>query len=161
MVPGLGAKREPAPGDELAAMALDPAKWQQFRNQEHRVVAIHLQHPEHRDSAKSREAVGQVDLERYGDQLRLIEVDVKRYPELASMEGVRAGDAPQIIFYFEGVKVGDYHGPWTKSAVERKTDEVIRGCMERVGKDWLPKVKGMEREPRGKSPPIQPLKPKS
>jgi hypothetical protein len=45
--------------------------------------------------------------------------------------------------------VFEFSGLWDYPAIERKVEEVLRG-LERVGKDWLPDVKGMQ---RGAAPP--------
>ena len=86
-----------------------------------------------------------------------------KHPELAAKEGVTAENAPQLAFYVQGSRVGDYRGPWNKPDVERKIDEILNGYLQRIGKDWLPKVHGMERERGQEIIPVLPAdrRPKS
>lgn len=156
--PDFGFGRKRVADADPAAEALDAARLEQIKNQKDCLAVVHLEHPAHADSGKSRAVFREVDLEKYGGHVRYVHVDVKRHPALASVEGVNAGDPPQLVFYFEGTRVGNYHGPWTKPEVERKIEEVYRGCMERVGKDWLPEVKGMQRERGPAVAPGQPTK---
>ena len=143
-------------GDEGQVTA---ENYEEIRNQKGCVVVIHSHQPGNEDSEKTREILAELDEEqRYGELVKMAELDIEEYPEVAKMEGVSEETAPQLGFYVNGTRVGEYRGPWSKEPVQRKIDEVLRGYMQRIGKDWRPPVHGMERD-RGDAPPIIDIRP--
>ena len=116
-----------------------------LRNKSGCVVLIHSHEEDNEDSERTQKILKELKVERYEDLVEMGEYDIEKLPEEAKKEGVTKENAPQLSFYIEGTRVGDYRGPWQKEPVQRKIDEVLRGYMERIGDDWRPPVPGMER----------------
>lgn len=89
---------------------------------------------------------------RYGDQVKVIRVDIIAHPEFAKVEKVAS--PPKIVLTAGIKRESELQGLWPQKSVEQKVDEILRG-LKRVGKDWLPEVKGMQ--PAGK--PAKPTPP--
>jgi thioredoxin-like negative regulator of GroEL len=85
---------------------------------------------------------------RYGDQVKVIRVDIIAYPELAKAEKITS--PPKVVLMAGVTRASEFQGLWPQPQVEQKVDEILRG-LKRVGKDWLPEVKGMQ--PAGKPTP--------
>jgi thiol-disulfide isomerase/thioredoxin len=82
---------------------------------------------------------------RYGDQVKVIRVDVIAFPEFAKAEKVTS--PPKVVLTAGVRRESEIQGLWPQKSVEQKVDEILRG-LKRVGKDWRPEVKGMQ--PAGK-----------
>jgi len=122
------------------------------RNKSGCVVVLHSHEEDNEDSERTQTILKELKVERYEDLVEMGELDIEKLPEEAKKEGVTKENAPQLSFYIEGTRVGDYRGPWQKEPVQRKIDEILRGYMERIEKDWRPPVPGMERM-NGNDPP--------
>lgn len=162
--PGISFGRKHAARQETRQV--DPATVDAIKNQKNCVVVIHCHEPGNRDSEQVAKVLAELKRDKYGDEVRCAELDVKQQPGLAAQEGATEGNVPQLAFYVKGQRVGDYRGPWGKPAVEAKIDAILNGYLQRIGKDWLPKVQGMERErgadiiPILKAEPKQPNQPR-
>jgi hypothetical protein len=151
-LPGFGRDAE---DDGLVAKA-DPANIDALRNQSGCVVVLQAHQVGNADSKALQKILRELKQERYGNEVRMAEFDVKKYPEIAAQEGVEAGGEPQLSFYIEGQRVGEYRGPWTKPPVQRKIDEILRGYMQRIGRNWRPPVPGMVPEHGGQNIEVRP-----
>jgi thioredoxin-like negative regulator of GroEL len=78
-------------------------------------------------------------------QVLVIRVDVSANPVLAKTRGVNS--APHVSMMTGETEAFAFQGVWPQEQIERKVEEILRG-IKRVGKDWLPEVKGMQ--PAGK-----------
>ena len=145
--PGFGFGGEDAGNEQVT-----PENIGSIRNQQNCVVVIHSHMPGNEDSERTRRILKELKEERYHEVVRMAELNVKKYPELAKEEGVTKENAPQLSFYVEDTRVGEFRGSWQKEPVQRKIDEILRGYMQRIGKDWRPPVPGMTRD--GGSEPL-------
>lgn len=136
-------------GEESETKDLSAEHIQQLRNKSGCVVLIHSHEEDNEDSERTQTILKELKDERYEGLVEMGELDIEKLPEEAKKEGVTKENAPQLSFYIEGMRVGDYRGPWQKEPVQRKIDEVLRGYMQRIGKDWRPPVPGMERMTEG------------
>jgi hypothetical protein len=91
---------------------------------------------------------------KYAAQVLVTRLDLAKHPLLAQSHGVKS--APHVVMVLEGKPVYAFHGVRPYPEIERKVDELLRG-LKRVGKDWLPEVKGMQ--PMSKSAPPAPTQP--
>lgn len=129
--------------DEAVLAEATPENIVATRNQAGCVVVLQAHKRGKPESEKLAQILHDLDEERYGDEVKMARFDVDRYPGIAQEEGVSSQTAPQLSFYIEGQRVGDYRGPWEQEPVQRKIDEVLRGYMQRIGKNWRPPVPGM------------------
>jgi len=133
----------------------------EIRNQQNCIVVLQAHKNGNEDSERTRNILRELKEERYGDLVKMAQFDVEKSPEIAAQEGVKPETAPQLSFYAEGQRIGEYRGPWQKKPVQLKIDAILRGYMQRIGKDWRPPVPGMKPEDN-KSPVkiLPPEKPK-
>ncbi len=157
--PGIGLGHKQVPENRIEQA--NPSNIDALKRQKNCVVVVQCHQPGNPDSEKLAGTLAELQREKYGEVVRPVQIDVTQHPELAAKEGVTAENAPQLAFYVQNQRVGDYRGPWAKPDVERKIDEILNGFLERVGKDWLPKVQGMERERGQEIVPIRPLNSRS
>jgi len=159
-LPGLGPDKEKE-ADSLVQQA-DPENIEALRNQKDCVVVLHAHKQGNEDSERTQKILRELKKERYSDIVQMAEFDVEKYPDIAAQEGVGPETAPQLSFYIEGQRIGDYRGPWRKAPVQRKIDEILRGYMQRIGKEWRPPVPGMKRDQNESiieiRPPEKPMK---
>jgi len=153
-LPGMGRKKD-EDSNQLVQKA-DSENIGAIRNQKDCVVVLHAHEAGNIDSEKLREILRQLKKERYGDIVQMAEFDVEAHPDIAAQEGVNSETAPQLGFYIEGQRVGDYRGPWRKRPVQIKIDTVLRGYMQRIGKEWRPPVPGMKPDGGQQIIPIRP-----
>lgn len=149
-LPEFGAREEPEVA-ELTAEQIEA-----LRKKPGCVVVIHSHEEGNEDSERTQKILDEIEEEeRYKDLVTMGELDIEKLPEEARKEGVTRENAPQLSFYIEGTRVGEYRGPWHKEPVQRKIDEVLRGYMARIGKDWRPPVPGMERMNKNDAPILE------
>lgn len=153
--PKLGFGRHKADQPRRTVQA-DPQTIKHLKAKKNCLVVIHCHQDGNPDSENLSTTLEELQRDKYGEVVKCAEVNVDYHPELAAQEGVTAENAPQLAFYVDGKRVGDYRGPWGKPEVERKIDEILHGYLERIGKDWLPKVQGMERANGQPIPPPRP-----
>jgi thioredoxin-like negative regulator of GroEL len=89
---------------------------------------------------------------KYGSQVQVIRVDIVAFPAFAKVENVTK--PPKVVMIVGTARVFEFQGLWPRPQIERKVDEILHG-LERVGKDWRPEVKGMQRA-SGATPPSLP-----
>jgi thioredoxin-like negative regulator of GroEL len=110
------------------------------------VGIIHCHAPGNPESEQMADILNNI-ARRYGDQVKVIRVDIIAHPEFAKAEKVAS--PPKIVLTAGIKRQSELQGLWPQKSVEQKVDEILRG-LKRVGKDWLPEVKGMQ--PAGKPP---------
>ena len=158
-VPGM--KRGQKENDSAVEQA-DSKNIDAIRNQKNCIVVLHAHKQGNEDSENLRRILKELKEERYRDLVKMAQFDVEKNPDIAAREGVKPETAPQLSFYADGQRLGDYRGPWQKEAVQRKIDAILRGYMQRIGKDWRPPVPGMKPDD-GEAPVkiLPPEKPKT
>ena len=144
-------------GEEDEEGQVTPENVDEIRNQRDCVVVIHSHVESNEDSKRTQGILKELKEERYQEVVQMAELNVEKYPEVAQEEGVTKETAPRLSFYVEGVRVGEFRGPWQKPPVQRKIDEILRGYMQRIGKDWRPPVPGMERASGNDKPILEML----
>jgi hypothetical protein len=154
---GFGRKQATTPS---ATQEANPSNIDAIKAQKNCVVVIHCHKAGNPDSEKTKEILAELQRDKYGGEVRCAELDVRKYPALAATEGASEQNAPQLAFYVQNQRVGDYRGPWNKPDVERKIDEILNGYLQRIGKGWLPKVQGMERDRGQEILPLLPAEPR-
>jgi hypothetical protein len=98
------------------------------------------------NSEKLKEVLAQLIREKYGEKLTVAELDATAQPELAASQGVEVENfAGHLDFYADSRKLGNLLGQTDKKVVEETIDRMLAGMVQRIGKDWLPTVPGMER----------------
>jgi hypothetical protein len=113
-----------------------------------------------RDSQKLKEILEKLKKEKYGEKVVLAELHVDEEPELAASQGVKKEEfAGHLDFHANGRKLEQLLGQTDPVAVEKTIDRLLAGLVQRIGKDWLPDVPGMERNRGQEVIPIQPPKP--
>jgi thioredoxin-like negative regulator of GroEL len=117
------------------------------------VGIIHCHAPGNPESEQMADILNNI-ARRYGQQVKVIRVDITAYPEFAKTEKVAR--PPKLILTAGSERASELQGLWPQPQVEQKVDEILRG-LKRVSKDWLPEVKGMQ--PMSKSAPPTPAKP--
>ncbi len=112
---------------------------------------IHYHAPDNPQSveiANSLNAIGK----KYAMQVLVTRFDITANPVLAKNRGVDS--APRVSMMTGETEAFAFQGVWPQEQIERKVEEILRG-IKRVGKDWLPEVKGMQ--PAGKTAKPTPL----
>jgi hypothetical protein len=77
---------------------------------------------------------------KYESRVIISRVNSKLNPEISKEQGVTK--PPHAIIIAGTEKVHEFLGLQHKAAVHQKLEEILRG-LERMTKDWRPKVKGM------------------
>lgn len=109
------------------------------------------------DAEKLKEVLAKLQKEKYGDKVVLAELDASAQPELAASQGVETKEfAGHLDFHANGKKLGQLVKQTDPKVVEQTIDRMLAGLLQRIDKDWLPTVPGMERD-RGQ--PVLEIKP--
>ena len=109
------------------------------------------------DAEKLKEILHKLQQEKYGDKVVLAELDASAQPELAASQGVDTKEfAGHLDFHANGKKLGQLVKQTDPKVVEHTIDRMLAGLLQRIDKDWLPDVPGMERD-RGQ--PVIDIKP--
>ncbi len=109
------------------------------------------------DAEKLKEVLAKLQKEKYGDKVVLAELDASAQPELAASQGVDTKEfAGHLDFHANGKKLGQLVKQTDPKVVEETIDRMLAGLLQRIDKDWLPTVPGMERD-RGQ--PVLDIKP--
>jgi NADP-dependent 3-hydroxy acid dehydrogenase YdfG len=121
------------------------------------------------DAEKLKEILKQLQENKYGDKVVLAELDATAQPELAASQGVETEEfGVHLDFHANGKKLGQLIKQTDAKVVEQTIDRLLAGLLQRIDKDWLPTVPGMERDrgqpvlevkPVPASNPAAPLKP--
>lgn len=99
------------------------------------------------DSKKLKEILEKLKKDKYGEKLVVAELDVKEQPELAANQGVKTEEfAGHLDFHANGKKLEQLLGQTDPAVVEKTIDRLLAGLVQRIGKDWLPDVPGMQRD---------------
>jgi hypothetical protein len=111
------------------------------------------------ESAKLQETLKKLDEQKYDERVVMAEFAVDEDPELAERRGVKKdGFNGQLDFYANGKRLEQLVGQTDPVVVEKTIDRLLAGLVQRVGKDWLPEVPGMQ---RNQGQDVIPIKPKS
>lgn len=110
------------------------------------------------NSKALQEILEKLKQEKYGEKVQMAEVDLKKEPEIAAAAGLVDLEqfAGQLDFHAEGKKLGDLIGQTDPKIVEATIDRYLAGLLQRIDKNWLPEVPGMQRN-RGQ--PVLEVKP--
>lgn len=109
------------------------------------------------DAEKLKEILHQLQKDKYGDKVVLAELDATAQPELAASQGVETEEfGGHLDFHADGKKLGELVKQTDPKAVEHMIDRMLAGLLQRIDKNWLPTVPGMERD-RGQ--PVLDIKP--
>lgn len=109
------------------------------------------------DAEKLKEVLAKLQKDKYGDKVVLAELDASAQPELAASQGVETKEfAGHLDFHANGKKLGQLVKQTDPKVVEQTIDRMLAGLLQRIDKDWLPTVPGMERD-RGQ--PVLEIKP--
>ena len=121
------------------------------------------------DAEKLKEILKQLQENKYGDKVVLAELDATAQPELAASQAVETKEfGGHLDFHANGKKLGQLVKQTDAKVVEQTIDRLLAGLLQRIDKDWLPTVPGMERDrgqpvleikPAPPSKPAAPLKP--
>lgn len=111
------------------------------------------------ESAKLQETLKKLDEQKYDERVVMAEFPVNDNPELAESRGVKKeGFKGHLDFYANGRKLDQLVGQTDPAVVEKTIDRLLAGLVQRVGKDWLPEVPGMQ---RNQGQDVIPVKPKT
>lgn len=125
-----------------------------------RLTVINMMVDGNRDSEKLKEILEQLKKDKYGERVTVAELDASEQPELAASQGVNTGEfAGHLDFYVKGKKLGQLIGQTDAAAVEKTIDHLLARLVQRIGKDWLPEVPGMERDRGQKVIEVKPATP--
>lgn len=105
---------------------------------------IHYHAPDNPQSVEIAESLNEIG-KKYAMQVLVTRVDITANPLVAKTRGVNS--APHVSMMTGETEAFAFQGVWPRDQIERKVEEILRG-IKRVGKDWLPEVKGMH--PAGK-----------
>jgi len=105
---------------------------------------IHYHAPDSPQSVEIANSLNEIG-KKYAMQVLVTRVDISANPVLAKTRGVSS--APHVSMMTGETEAFAFQGVWPREKIERKVEEILRG-IKRVGKDWLPEVKGMQ--PAGK-----------
>lgn len=105
---------------------------------------IHYHEPGNPQSVEIAESLNEIG-KKYAMQVLVTRVDITANPLVAKTRGVNS--APHVSMMTGETEAFAFQGVWPRDQIERKVEEILRG-IKRVGKDWLPEVKGMQ--PAGK-----------
>ena len=109
------------------------------------------------DAEKLKEVLKQLQENKYGEKVVIAELDATTQPELAAAQGVETEEfAGHLDFHANGKKLGQLVKNTDAAVVEQTIDRLLAGLLQRIDKDWLPTVPGMERD-RGQ--PVIEIKP--
>lgn len=109
------------------------------------------------DAEKLKEVLKQLQENKYGDKVVIAELDATAQPELAAAQGVETEEfAGHLDFHANGKKLGELVKNTDAKVVEQTIDRLLAGLLQRIDKNWLPTVPGMERD-RGQ--PVLEVKP--
>jgi hypothetical protein len=110
------------------------------------------------DSKKLQEILEQLKKEKYREKVQLAQVDIKKEFQIAAEAGIvdLKQFAGHLDFHTEGKKLGDLVAETDAKVVEATIDRMLAGMMQRIDKNWLPDVPGMQRD-RGQ--PVLQIKP--
>jgi hypothetical protein len=109
------------------------------------------------DAEKLKEILHQLQKDKYGDKVVLAELDATAQPELAASQGVETEEfGGHLDFHADGKKLGQLVKQTDPKEVEHMIDRMLAGLLQRIDKNWLPTVPGMERD-RGQ--PVLDIKP--
>ena len=110
-----------------------------------------------RDAKKLQEILEKLKKEKYGEKVVLAELHVDEEPELAASQGVKKEEfAGHLDFHANGKRLEQLVGQTDPVVVEKTIDRLLAGLVQRIGKDWLPDVPGMQRNQGQDVIPIQP-----
>ncbi|MEK7953417.1 thioredoxin family protein [Luteolibacter soli] len=97
------------------------------------------------DSKKLQEILEKLQ-PKYGEKVVMAELDVEAEPDFAERHGVKKeGFAGQLDFYANSQKLEQLTGQTDPLVVEKTIDRLLAGLVQRISKDWLPEVPGMQR----------------
>ena len=109
------------------------------------------------DAEKLKEILKQLQENKYGDKIVLAELDATAEPELAASQSIETKEfGGHLDFHANGRKLGQLVKQTDAKVVEETIDRLLAGLLQRIDKDWLPTVPGMERD-RGQ--PVLDIKP--
>lgn len=108
------------------------------------------------DSEKLAELLKLVQ-QNYQKDVAVHQIDGEKFEDLCKAEGV--DKFPHVDIFHEGQKVYEFNGLQEQRVIEQKIDELLRGLVKRVGKDWRPPVAGMQPAGQRSVIEIQPADP--
>lgn len=110
------------------------------------------------DCKKLQKILEELKKNKYGEKVQLAKVDLEKEPELAAAAGVVDFKkfAGHLDFHTEGKKLGELVNQTDAKVVEETIDRMLAGMIQRIDKNWLPDVPGMQRN-RGQ--PVIPVEP--
>ncbi|MCW1922472.1 hypothetical protein OKA05_07890 [Luteolibacter arcticus] len=112
------------------------------------------------DSKKLQEVLEKLKKDKYGERVVMTELNVNEEPELAASQGVKKEEfAGQLDFHANGKKLEQLVGQTDPVVVEKTIDRLLAGLVQRIGKDWLPDVPGMQRNQGQEVLKVQPAEP--
>jgi hypothetical protein len=111
---------------------------------------VHCHVPGNPDSEQTADILNLV-ANKYGSQVLVIRVNILNFPEFAKAQQI--ANPPEVLMLVDNMVAFKIQGLWTRFQIERKVDELIHG-LRKVGKDWRPKVQGMQ--PTGGGAPSSP-----
>lgn len=99
------------------------------------------------NSEKLQEILEQLKQDKYGEKVQMAEVDIVKEKEIATSAGLVDLNqfAGQLDFHAEGKKLGDLVGETNPTVVEATIDRYLAGLLQRIDKNWLPQVPGMQK----------------
>lgn len=99
------------------------------------------------NSEKLQEIMEQLKQDKYGEKVQMAEVDIVKEKEIATSAGLvdLKQFAGQLDFHAEGKKLGDLIGETNPAVVEATIDRYLAGLLQRIDKNWLPEVPGMQK----------------
>lgn len=113
------------------------------------------------DSKKLQQILEALKKNKYGEKVQLAKVELEKEPELAAAAGVVDFKqfAGHLDFHAEGKKLGELVNQTDAKVVEETIDRMLAGMIQRIDKNWLPDVPGMQKT-KGHQPviPIGPPK---
>ena len=146
----------------LLAAAVFAAAWFYQRNDEpagpppeadttieYVVELIHFHQPGHPESEPVAISLNRI-AGKYDKEVFVTRIDLTKDPGAGKDHEV--SKASHVVFMARNRKVFEFSGLWDYPKIEQKLDEVLRG-LNRVGRDWLPEVKGMQRSTGPVGPP--------
>lgn len=100
------------------------------------------------DCKKLQQILEQLKQDKYHEKVQLAEVDIKKEPEIAVDAGLVDLEkfAGHLDFHAEGRKLGDLVSQTDAKIVEETIDRMLAGMVQRIDKNWLPDVPGMQRD---------------
>lgn len=105
----------------------------------HEIELLHYHQPGDPASEQIADSLNRIAA-KYSRQVLVTRLDLSQKPESAKTHAILK--APHVVFMTGETKAFDFQGLWAYPKIEFKVEEILRG-LRRVGKDWLPEVKGM------------------